>query len=156
MHKLLLHPAVPGRVYQRNHFGIYRSDDFGDTWYAIHGGLDSDFGFGMALDYGDPDTCYVVPLSAKQGAFRATEGAFRVYRWKGGKRGWTGLTRGLPKEGAYLNVLREGMSSDTLNPCGVYVGTGTGQVFHSADAGNSWRTLAEYLPPVLSVSATVV
>lgn len=156
MHKLLLHPAAPGRAYQQNHGGVYRSDDHGDTWYAIHQGLPQNYGFGLALDPHDADTCFVVPLEPKNYAFRATDGAFRVYRWKGGGRGWQGLTRGLPERGAYLNVLREGMASDLLKPCGVYVGTGTGQVFHSADAGRSWRTLAQYLPPVLSVSATVV
>jgi len=156
VHKLLLHPAAPGRLYQQNHVGVYRSDDHGDTWYAIHEGLPQDYGFGLALDRNDADTCFVVPLVPGQYAFRATSGAFCVYRWNGGKKGWKALTSGLPGKGAYLNVLREGMSSDPLSPCGVYVGTGTGQLFHSADAGRSWRALALYLPPILSVSAAVV
>ncbi len=154
MHKLLLHPAVPGRIYQQNHEGVYRSDNHGDTWYAIHKGLPYDFGFGLALDAHDPETCFVTPLAPEGYAFRATAGHFRVYRFAG--RSWKPLERGLPQDGAFLNVLREGMSSDSLNPCGVYVGTGTGQIFHSADAGRSWRTMADHLPPILSVSAAVV
>jgi len=154
---MLLHPAAPGRIYQQNHMGVYRSDDHGDTWNAIHMGLPSDYGFGLALDPNDPDTCFTVPLETKENyAFRATDGQFRVYRWSGPGRGWKSYSKGLPERGAYLNVLREGMSHDSLNPCGVYVGTGTGQVFHSADAGRSWSPLALYLPPVLSVSAAVV
>jgi hypothetical protein len=157
VHKLLLHPSVDGRIYQQNHVGVYRSDDHGDSWNAIHAGLPGDFGFGLALDTNDPETCFTVPLAPKDNwQFRATDGRFAVYRWKGPRGGWTALTRGLPARGAYLNVLREGMSSDTLDPCGVYVGTGTGHVFHSADAGRSWRAMAEYLPPVLSVSAAVL
>ncbi|MCC6740761.1 MAG: hypothetical protein IT452_17090 [Planctomycetia bacterium] len=157
VHKLLLHPAVPGRLYQQNHVGAYRSDDYGATWNAIHMGLPSDFGFGLALDANNPDTCFTTPLKTGTNyQFRATEGPFRVYRWNGPGKGWTGLSKGLPAEGAYLSVLREGMSADTLNPCGVYVGTGTGTVFHSADAGRSWSRLAEFLPPVLSVTAAVV
>ena len=156
MHKLLLHPAAPGRLYQQNHMGVYRSDDHGDSWYAIHAGLPTDYGFGLALDPHDADTCFVVPLIPKQYAFRATMGAFRVYRWKGGRRGWTALGKGLPSQGAYLSVLRQGMASDPLDPCGVYVGTGTGQLFHSADAGRTWKTIAQYLPPIFSVAAAVV
>ncbi len=157
MHKLLLHPAAPGRIYQQNHVGVYRSDDYGASWNAIHMGLPSDFGFGLALDVNNPDTCFTTPLKTGTNyQFRATDGQFRVWRWNGPGKGWTGLSNGLPANGAYLNVLREGMSSDTLNPCGVYVGTGTGHVFHSADAGRSWNTLAGFLPPVLSVSAAVV
>ncbi len=152
MHKLLLHPAAPGRIYQQNHVGTYRSDDRGDTWYAIHKGLPSDYGFGLALDGNDPDACLVVPLEPGQYAYRATAGQMRVYRWNGR---WTANGAGLPGA-AYLSVLREGMSSDTLNPCGVYVGTGTGQIFASADGGRRWKLIADFLPPVMSVSAAVV
>jgi len=90
--------------------------------------------------------------------YRATTGKFSVYRLKGsnGAASWEELSNGLPSEGAYLSVLREGMAQDTLSPCGVYVATGTGQIFHSPDAGATWRTIAAHLPPILSVSAAVV
>jgi hypothetical protein len=151
VHKLLLHPS--GRLYQQNHIGVYRSDDAGESWQSIDRGLPSDFGFGLAVHPRDPRVCWVVPLEPQGYAYRATRGAFRVY----GRRdsGWQALGRGLPED-AYLNVLREGMASDPLKPCGVYVGTGGGHVFHSADEGKSWRTLAQYLPAVLSVSVAVV
>ena len=120
-------------------------------------GLPSDYGFGLALDPNNAETCFTVPLQSKNNySVRSTGGKFQVFRWNGAGRGWTSLSKGLPDRGAYLNVLREGMSSDSLKPCGVYVGTGTGQVFHSADAGRSWRPLALYLPPVMSVHAAVV
>jgi hypothetical protein len=141
-------------MYQQNHVGVYRSDDRGETWYAIHQGLPSDFGFGLALDPNDGDACFVVPLKPEQYAWRATDGRFAVYRSK--RKGWTAKGRGLPAKDAYLSVLREGMSNDTLDPAGVYVGTGTGQLFASRDAGNSWKPIATHLPPILSVSATVV
>lgn len=156
MHKLLLHPAVPGRLYQQNHVGVYRSDDYGDTWYAIHKGLPTDYGFGLALHSHDPESCFVVPLEPEQYAYRATPGALRVFRRNGNGRGWQALGRGLPSSDAYMSVLREGLASDPLDPCGVYLGTGGGQVFHSPDEGRTWKALALYLPPVMSVSAAVV
>ncbi len=158
MHKLLLHPGEPGRLYQQNHVGVYRSADHAATWERIDAGLPWEFGFGLALDPGDSGTCFVTPLDPQEGMYRATAGKFRVYRLRGsnGKPSWDELADGLPSEGAYLSVLREGMSNDTLDPCGVYVGTGGGQLFHSSDRGASWRPIAEHLPPILSVSAAVV
>jgi hypothetical protein len=156
VHKLLLHPS--GRLYQQNHIGVYRSDNQADSWERIDKGLPYEFGFGLALNPSDADTCFVTPLEPEGGMYRATTGKFSVYRLKGsnGAIAWEELSNGLPSEGAYLSVLREGMAHDSLSPVGVYVATGTGQVFHSPDAGASWRTIADHLPPILSVSAAVI
>lgn len=158
MHKLLAHPAKPGRLYQQNHVGVYRSDDHGDTWARLDKGLPWDFGFGLALDHSNPETCFVTPLEPEGGMFRATPGMMRVYRFKGtsGAPAWDELSNGLPSENAYVSVLREGMTHDTLSPAGIYVGTGGGQVYHSPDAGGSWKTIVANLPPILSVSAAVI
>ena len=154
MHKLLRHPAAPGLLYQQNHVGTYRSEDSGDSWRSIEKGLPSNFGFGLALDPHDRDACFTVPLEPEQYAWRATDGKLAVYR--SGKGKWTANGRGLPSAHTYVSVLREGMSNDALDPAGVYVGTGTGQLFASRDAGRSWKEIASYLPPILSVNATVV
>ena len=156
MHKLLLHPAAPDRLYQQNHVGVYRSDDRGESWYSIDAGLPYDFGFGLALNPNNPDTCYVVPLEPHQYAYRATDGAFRVWRLNKNGRSWRKLGKGLPSKNAHLSVLRQAMSSDNFDPCGVYLGTGNGQVFASADEGESWQAIAEHLPPIYSVHAAVV
>ncbi|MEM8882627.1 MAG: hypothetical protein AAGD14_00990 [Planctomycetota bacterium] len=155
MHKLLVHPAAPGVLYQQNHVGVYKTTDHGDTWTRIDEGLPYDFGFGLALDANDPHSCYVIPLEPQQYMFRATDGALNV--WKYGKSGrWRKLTKGLPRKNAYVSVLRQAMSSDSCDPCGVYFGTQGGQVFYSNDAGASWDRAAEYLPPIFSVTAAVV
>jgi photosystem II stability/assembly factor-like uncharacterized protein len=150
-----VHPAVPGVLYQQNHVGVYRSTDHGDTWVRIDKGLPYDFGFGLALHPRDADTCYVVPLQPEEYMFRATDGAFRVYRF-GVSGKWRKLAKGLPGKNAYLSVLRQAMTSDSLDPCGVYVGSAGGTVFASADEGASWDVAAEYLPPIRSVTAAVV
>lgn len=149
-----MHPAAPGRLYQQNHVGTYRSDDAGDSWTRIDKGLPFDFGFSLALDPNNADTCFVTPLQPEGYAFRATPGRLAVYQRNGAS--WTARSNGLPSEGAFVSVLREGMASDTLKPCGVYVGTGGGHLLSSRDAGRSWKPIALYLPPILSVSAAVV
>ncbi len=150
-----MHSAAPGVLFQQNHVGVYRSADHGDSWQRIDDGLPYDFGFGLAVHPRDPHTCYVIPLEPEGYAFRATNGALRVYRsGKGGR--WKKLARGLPSKNAYVSVLRQAMASDPSTPCGVYFGTAGGQVFASADEGASWQLAADYLPPVYSVAAAVI
>ena len=151
-----MHPVEPGRLYQQNHVGVYRSDDHGDSWLRIDDGLPYDFGFGLALNANNPDTCYVIPLEPQQYSFRATDGALCVWRMKKGGRGWKKCSKGLPRKDAYVSVLRQAMTHDTLDPGGVYFGTAGGQVFTSANEGDEWLAAAEYLPPVYSVHAAVV
>ena len=155
MHKLLAHPAAPGVLYQQNHVGVYRSTDHGDRWERIDEGLPYDFGFGLALHAQDPRSCFVVPLEPVDYSFRATDGEFAVYQYGRGGR-WRKRARGLPRRHAHQSVLRQAMASDTLDPCGVYVGTQGGTVFASADAGANWDVAAEYLPAIHSVTAAVV
>jgi hypothetical protein len=147
VHKLLVHPARPDRLWQQNHCGTYRSDDRGDTWQRLDGnGLPSSFGFGIALDPDDPDVAYVVPEQADE--YRVTAGGrLGVYRTGDGGASWELWTRGLPDR-AWTGVLRESMSSDEA---GVYFGTQSGSVF--AAEGGQWRELASHLPPVQSVEA---
>ena len=154
MHKLLKHPAAPGLLYQQNHVGVYKSVDDGDSWTRIDEGLPYDFGFGLALDPNDRHGCYVVPLEPQEYNFRATDGAVAVYKSK--RNGWRRLTKGLPKKDAYLSVLRQAVTNDTLDPCGVYFGSAGGTVFGSPDAGASWDVVTQYLPPIFSVTAAVV
>ncbi len=145
VHKLLAHPGRPGRLWQQNHCGVYRSDDRGDTWERLDGnGLPSDFGFGIALDPGDPDVAYVIPEVS--GEYRyTTEGQLRVFRTTDGGTSWESWSDGLPTR-AWTGVLREAASFDAD---GVYFGTQSGSVFSSANGG--WRELASQLPPVYSV-----
>jgi photosystem II stability/assembly factor-like uncharacterized protein len=149
VHKLLAHPARPGRLWQQNHCGTYRSDDAGETWERLDGnGLPSDFGFGLALDPTDADAAFVVPIESAEN--RVTpNGRLGVYRTRDAGATWEEASGGLPEPG-WVMVLREGMASDTLDPFGVYVGTQSGAVF--ARAGTSdWVEAASAVPPVVSV-----
>jgi hypothetical protein len=152
VHKLLAHPRNPSALYQQNHCGIYRAKFTAKKWTDISRGLPSRFGFGLAIPAAEPDTMFTVPIDSPE--YRCSpEGKFRVARSRDGGKSWTLLTRGLPQKNAHLLVLREAMAADGLSPAGVYVGTTGGQVFHTADAGDHWKILAENLPPVISVTA---
>ncbi|MGH8277947.1 MAG: hypothetical protein ACRETQ_00040 [Gammaproteobacteria bacterium] len=152
-HRILLHPRDPMRLYQQSHSGTYRSDDGGNHWQEITAGLPSDFGYALATDPSDPDSVLVIPERSSQ--FRATvDGRVRVYRSYDAGRHWTALTEGLPQEQAFVTVLRDGLDSDGLNPCGFYFGTSSGHLFASVDGGDHWRLLYGFLPGILSVSAS--
>jgi len=155
VHKLLQHPTHPQRLYQQNHCGTYRSDDYGDNWIEITNGLPSDFGYALALDANDADTLFVIPEESSN--MRATiDGKLRVYRSRDAGASWQPLKRGLPQENAYVSILREGMCADRLDPCGVYFGTSTGHLFSSNNRGESWNMIAGFLPRILSVSVAEV
>jgi photosystem II stability/assembly factor-like uncharacterized protein len=150
VHKLLLHPEQPERLWQQNHCGVYRSDDRGDTWERLDGnGLPSGFGFGLALHPREPDTAFVIPEEGAEN--RVTSGGrLGVYRTRDGGASWELLTGGLPDR-AWTGVLREGMASDDLDPVGVYFGTQSGSIYVTPDEGSTWIEAASQLPPILSV-----
>ena len=155
VHKIAQHAARPGRLFLQNHWGLYRSDDAGDTWSDIANGVPSDFGFCLGIHPRDPDTAFVVPLHSDE--FRCTpEGRLRVYRTKDAGASWQAMTRGLPQKDAFETVVRDGMGVDALDPAGIYFGTRSGKLFGSSDEGRSWRLLAESLPPIVCVKAAVV
>lgn len=143
------------RLYAQTHWGTYRSDDGAKTWKDITGGLPSDFGMVIAAHPRDPDVAYVLPLQGAE--FRCPpEGKLRVYRTENAGKTWAPLTKGLPQRGAFMGTYREAMATDTLDPAGVYFGTNTGQLYASADEGDSWRRISAMLPPITSVTAAVL
>ena len=154
VHKVVRHPSRPSILYQQNHCGQYRSDNNGETWVDIQGNLPSDFGFPIAVDANDPKRVYATPLEGP--ARLSPNGRFSVWSTDNNGKHWTEMNKGLPKVPAYFTVLREGMASDDQDPCGVYVGTTTGQLFYSRNQGEEWSKISDVLPPILSVSASTV
>lgn len=155
VHKIAQSKQQPSRMYLQNHWGLYRSDDSGETWTDIANGVPSDFGFPIAVHPRQPDTAWIVPLESDE--FRCTpEGKLRAYRTRDAGASWQPLAKGLPQEDAYETVLRDGLAVDSLDPAGVYFGTRNGKVFGSADEGDSWTEIADGLPPVISVKTAVI
>jgi hypothetical protein len=129
--------------------GAFRTDNAGDQWTDVKGNLPSDFGFPIDVHAHEPKTIYVIPLNPFMRS--PLEGKLAVYRSRSGGNEWEPLTKGLPQENCYVNVLREALAVDSLDKCGVYFGTSGGQVYCSADSGNSWSAIVRDLPYVLSV-----
>ena len=152
VHRLAMHPSRPSVLYMQKHWDVMRSDDAGESWHEVSGNLPTDFGFPIDVHAHEPDTIYVVPITSDAEHF-PPEGRLRVYRSRTGGDEWEALTSGLPQEHCYVNVLRDAMAVDTLDSCGVYFGTTGGQVYASADAGDSWAPIVRDLPAVLSVEA---
>jgi photosystem II stability/assembly factor-like uncharacterized protein len=149
VHHVAMHPGRPERLYMQNHFGVLRSDNAGDQWCDIRDNLPSEFGFPIDVNANDPDTVYVIPMD---GNVRVPpEGKLRVFRSKTGGNDWEPLSKGLPQENCFVNVLRDAMAVDSLDSSGIYFGTTGGQVYASADGGDTWDAIVRDLPAVASI-----
>jgi photosystem II stability/assembly factor-like uncharacterized protein len=152
VHRIAMHRSRPGVLFMQKHWDVMRSDNAGDEWREVSGNLPTDFGFPIEVHAHEPETIYVVPIKSDSEHF-PPDGKLRVYRSRSGGNEWEGLTKGLPQKDCYVNVLRDAMTSDSLDPCGIYFGTTGGQVYGSADSGDSWMPIVRDLPAVLSVEA---
>jgi photosystem II stability/assembly factor-like uncharacterized protein len=150
VHRIAMHPSRPDVLFMQKHWDVMRSDDGGANWHEVSGNLPSDFGFPIAVHAHEPDTVYVVPIKSDSEHY-PPDGRLRVYRSRVGGGEWEALTEGLPQQDCYVNVLREAMAVDSMEPCGVYFGTTGGQVYASADGGDSWSAIVRDLPAVYSV-----
>ena len=155
VHKIAMHPNRPERLFLQNHWGLYRSDDYGENWTDIANGVPSDFGFAMIVNPGNPDCVYIVPVESDE--FRCTvDGRLRIYRTRNAGVSWEALMRGLPQKGAHETVLRDGMTTDSYDPPGLYFGTRSGKLFGSKDEGRTWQKIMDGLPPVVCVRSAIV
>jgi photosystem II stability/assembly factor-like uncharacterized protein len=150
VHRLAMHPSRPDVLFMQKHWDVMRSDDSGDSWHEVSGNLPTDFGFAIDVHAHEPETVYVVPIKSDSEHY-PPDGKLRVYRSRTGGDEWEPLTNGLPQADCYVNVLRDAMAVDALDPCGVYFGTTGGQVYASPDGGDSWSPIVRDLPAVLSV-----
>jgi photosystem II stability/assembly factor-like uncharacterized protein len=150
VHRLAMHPSRPDTLFMQKHWDVMRTDDAGGSWREVSGNLPSDFGFPIDVHAHEPETVYVVPILSDSTHY-PPDGRLRVYRSRTGGDEWEPLTRGLPQEHCYVNVLRDAMAVDRLDECGVYFGTTGGQVYASPDGGDSWSAIVRDLPAVLSV-----
>ena len=156
VHCVVMAPNQPDRLYQQNHCGMYRSDDGGRHWESIEAGLPSSFGFPAVVHPRDPSTLFLMPLNGDIAGRYVPQGKAAVWRTRDAGARWQAMRDGLPQHNAFFGVLRQAMAADRLEPAGIYAGTNTGSLFASADEGENWNTIAQHLPPILSVETLVV
>lgn len=150
VHRIAMNRSRPDVLFMQKHWDVMRSDDAGESWHEISGNLPTDFGFAIDVHAHEPNTIYVVPIKSDSEHF-PPDGKLRVYRSRTGGNEWEALTKGLPQNDCYVNVLRDAMAVDSVDKCGVYFGTTGGQVYASADGGDSWAPIVRDLPAVVSV-----
>jgi photosystem II stability/assembly factor-like uncharacterized protein len=155
VHKVVRHSSNPDRMFLQHHWGVYRSDDAGDSWIDIGKGLPSDFGFALEIDSHDANTVYIIPIESDE--FRCTpEAKLRVYRTRDAGESWEALTEGLPQEDAFETILRDSMKADANDPTGLYFGTRNGKLFGSNNGGESWTAISEGLPAITCVKTATI
>ena len=152
VHRIALHRSRPNVLFMQKHWDVMRSDDAGESWHEISGNLPTDFGFVIDVHAHQPETIYVVPIKSDSEHY-VHDGKLRVFRSRTGGNEWEPLSKGLPQQDCYVNILRDAMAVDSLDKCGIYFGTTGGQVYGSADAGDTWTPIVRDLPSVLSVEA---
>ena len=150
VHRIAQHRARPDVLFMQLHWDVMRSENAGDLWHEVSGNLPTDFGFPIEVHAHEPNTVYVVPITSDSLHY-VMDGRLRVYRSRTGGDEWEALTKGLPQENCYVNVLRDAMAVDTLESCGIYFGTSGGQVYCSPDGGDNWSAIVRDLPAVVSV-----
>ena len=150
VHRIAMHPSRPQVLFMQKHWDVMRSDNAGDSWEKVSGNLPTDFGFVIDVHAHEPETVYIVPIKSDSEHY-PMGGKLQVFRSRQGGNEWEPLTKGLPQRDCYVNVLRDAMAVDSLDKCGIYFGTTGGQVYASADAGDSWAPIVSHLPAVVSV-----
>ena len=150
VHHIAFHGSRPNTLLMQKHWDIMRTDNAGDLWTEVSGNLPTDFGFCIDVHAHEPETIYVVPIKSDSEHF-PIDGKLRVWRSRTGGNEWEELSKGLPPDNCYVDVLRDAMAVDSLDSCGIYFGTTGGQVFVSPDSGDTWTSIVEHLPAVLSV-----
>ena len=150
VHHVAMHKSRPHVLFMQKHWDVMRSDNAGDSWTEVSGNLPTDFGFVIDVHAHEPQTIYVVPIKSDSEHF-VPDGKLRVFRSRTGGNEWEPLTKGLPQSNCYVNILRDAMAVDSLDPCGVYFGTTGGQVYASSNAGDEWKPIVHDLPAVLSI-----
>jgi len=156
VHSLVMAPGMATRLYQQNHCGMYRSDDGGSNWESIEAGLPSTFGFPAAVHPRKPNTLYLVPLNGDVMGRYVPDAKAAVWRTHDRGNSWEALRHGLPQENVFFGVLRQALTTDPLEPAGIYFGTNTGALFASADEGDNWKCIAQHMPVITSVETLVV
>jgi hypothetical protein len=155
VHRIAMHRSRPNVLFMQKHWDVMRTDDAGESWREVSGNLPTDFGFPIEVHAHEPDTVFVFPIKS-DGEHFVPEGKLRVYRSRTGGNEWEPLTKGLPQENCYVNILRDASAVDSLDKCGIYFGTTGGQVYVSADAGDTWNTIVRDLPAVYSVEVQML
>ncbi len=150
VHRIAMHRSRPDVLFMQKHWDVLRTDNAGEQWKEVSGNLPTDFGFPIDVHAHEPETIFVVPIKSDSEHY-PPDGKLRVCRSKTGGNEWEPLTKGLPQKDCYVNVLRDAMAVDSLEPCGVYFGTTGGQVYASANGGDSWKPIVRDLPAVYSV-----
>jgi len=150
VHHIAMHRSRPDVLFMQKHWDVMRSDNGGEEWREVSGNLPTDFGFVIDVHAHELETIFVVPITSDSEHY-PPEGKLRVYRSRTGGNEWEPLSDGLPQKDCYVNVLRDAMAVDTLEPCGIYFGTSGGQVYASSSGGDQWSPIVHDLPGVLSV-----
>jgi photosystem II stability/assembly factor-like uncharacterized protein len=147
-HHVVQSPSDPRVFWCQHHMGIWRSTDDLQSWQQLHA-RPSSFGFVVAVHPREPGTAWFVPAHSDQKR-APIEGEVVVTRTRDGGRSFEVLKEGLPGRFAYDLVYRHGLAIDAGGERLAF-GSTTGNLWLTADQGDSWHCAAHHLPPIYCV-----
>lgn len=147
-HTICQSKISPNILWQQNHCGIYRSEDYGKTWQDITDKKEKAvYGFAMCIADDNDLEAWVIP--AESDHLRIPHGQkLAVYCTKDSGKNWNPLENGLPNP-AFDLTLRDAMD---LRGNTLAFGTNNGNLYISMDKGQSWVTLSQNLSAVRCVT----
>lgn len=150
VHCVVADPEDSNRIWRQEHRGVFRSEDGGASWERIQHGIPG-AGFGFPIGR-DPRSgrLFVVPLESDE--YRMPVGGdFAVYVSDDEGDTWQRSAAGLPEEPTFVGVLRGALDLDNQDTSGVYLGTTGGDVYWSADTGESWGRIPGSFPRITAI-----
>jgi hypothetical protein len=150
VHRLVRCPAAPEVLWAQHHNGVFRTVDGGRRWTEVTAIRPAKFGFAVAVHPRDPETAWFVP-GVKDECRVPVDAALAVARTRDGGRSFEVLREGLPQKHAYDLVYRHGLDVDASG-AGLAMGSTTGNLWTSEDAGARWSLCSSHLPPIHQVA----
>ncbi|HET7559888.1 MAG TPA: exo-alpha-sialidase [Limnochordia bacterium] len=156
-HKVVIDPHNPDTLYMQDHGAVNKSVDGADSWFRIEKGLgtEGDERFGFPIAASPTGDLYLMPLKSSEE--RVMRGG-RMVMFRSTDRGesWHPVKGDFPSTTQYVNVLRDGLVCDDLDPYGVYFGSSAGELFCSTDRGDTWQALPGRFPRITMVKTWIV
>lgn len=149
VHRTVINPRQPERIYVTGGDGLYVTSNGGESWEHWTGDDAEIGGYPDLLVFApsQPELMFIAAAQCSPGEWRTSHFAgARISRSRDGGRTWEVLRNGLPDR---LQASVEAMCLEEAgSTVSVFAATTAGEVFYSEDAGERWMVAVQGLAPI--------